>query len=36
MGVANNYGVTPLYSALSNGYHEVVKLLLDRGADINA
>ena len=31
----NRYGVTPLYPAAVNGDAEMIKLLLDAGADVN-
>lgn len=32
---ANSIGMTPLYSAADNSHIEVVKFLLEKGADVN-
>ena len=35
VNVVNKNGETPLYQAILNADYEIVKLLVDRGADVN-
>ena len=34
--VSDNVGVTPLHTAVANGYVDIVRILLKYGADVNA
>ena len=35
-GRAPQYGLTPMHAAADKGHHEMARLLLEAGADINA